>query len=97
MQKISLKITEGASAKSSCLKITGVATNPVGVELQALCDIDDLSLYYLGRTIGLAAVSLYGSTLAFAFPAGSKLQKGAYVTVANDAKKFEAVTAVPNL
>ena len=92
LQKTSFKITEGASAKSSCLKITGVATDPVGVELQALCDIDDLSLYYLGRTVAVAAVSLYDSTLVFAFPAGSKLPKGAYVTVAKDAKKFESVT-----
>ena len=92
-----MKLTESASAKSSCLKITGVAKNPVGVELQALCDIDDLSLYYIGRTTALAAVDLYGTTLTFAFPAGSKLQQGAYITVANDAKKFEAVTAVPNL
>ena len=92
MKKVSIKITEGASAKRSCLKITGVASKPLGVELQAVCDIEDLSLYQLGRTTGVPAFGPYSVSLNFVFPAGSKLQKGGYVTVANNAKDFEAVS-----
>ena len=92
-----MKITEGASATSSCLKITGVATKPLGVELQAVCDIDDLSLYYLGKPIAIPRMLLSNVRLAFIFPAGSKLQKGDFVTVANDATDFETVGAILDL
>ena len=96
MKKLTMKISEGAGPATSCLMITAVAKAPLGVELQARCDVDDLSLYHIGMSTGIAALNLYGVTLNFGFPAGSKLEKGDYLTVANDAKAFEMVSTKPS-
>ena len=59
MKKLTMKISEDAGPTTSCLMITAVGKAPLGVELQARCDIDDLSLYHLGMSTGLAALDLF--------------------------------------